>query len=130
MSVHEFLAFASVVERESLFDEDRAKIAGVFKNRLDKDMALQSDITVLYALNRTGVNVSVAETQVDSPYNTYKNKGLPIGPICAVPATTMESCINYEPSDYLFFFATEEGKVLYSKTYEEHQKIVEENKWY
>ncbi|MCB6993723.1 endolytic transglycosylase MltG [bacterium 210820-DFI.6.37] len=130
MSVQEFLAFASVVERESLFEEDRPKIAGVFKNRLDQDMALQSDITVLYALGRTGVKVSVAETQVDSPYNTYKNKGLPIGPICAVPASTMKACVDYEPSDYLFFFATEEGKVLYSKTYEEHQKIVEENKWY
>ncbi len=130
MSVHEFLAFASVVERESLFEEDRAKIAGVFKNRLDKDMPLQSDITVLYALDRTGVKVSIAETQVDSKYNTYKNKGLPVGPICAVPKRTMEDCLNYEPSDYLFFFATEEGKVLYSKTYAEHQKIVEENKWY
>lgn len=130
MNVHEFLAFASVVERESLFEDDRAKIAGVFKNRLDTDMALQSDITVLYALNRTGVKVSIAETRVDSPYNTYKNKGLPVGPICAVPARTMNDCVNYEPSDDLFFFATKDGHVLYSKTYEEHQKIVKENKWY
>lgn len=130
MSVHEFLSFASVVERESLFEEDRAKIAGVFKNRLDQDMALQSDITVLYALGRTGVNVSIAETQTESKYNTYKYKGLPVGPICAVPERTMEDCINYEPSDYLFFFATQDGDVLYSKTYEEHQKTVEENKWY
>lgn len=130
MSVHEFLAFSSVVERESLFEKDRAKIAGVFKNRLDQDMALQSDITVLYALGRTGVKVSVAETQVDSPYNTYKNKGLPVGPICAVPLSTMKDCINYESSDYLFFFAKQDGTVLYSKTYEEHQKLVKENKWY
>lgn len=130
MSVHEFLAFASVVERESLFEADRPKIAGVFKNRLDQDMALQSDITVLYALNRTGVKVSIKETQVDSKYNTYKNKGLPVGPICAVPKATMDDCLNYEKNDYLFFFATEDGKVLYSKTYAEHQKIVEENKWY
>lgn len=130
MSIHEFLSFASVVERESLFEKDRSKIAGVFKNRLDQDMALQSDITVLYALDRTGVKVSVAETRVDSPYNTYRNKGLPAGPICAVPARTMEDCIHYEKNDYLFFFATEDGNVLYSKSYEEHQKIVKENKWY
>lgn len=130
MTVHEFLTFASVVERESLFEEDRPKIAGVFKNRLDRNMALQSDITVLYALDRTGVNVSIAETKTDSPYNTYVHQGLPVGPICAVPKRTMEDCLNYEPSDYLFFFATEDGKVLYSKTYEEHQKIVNENKWY
>ena len=93
-------------------------------------MALQSDITVNYALDKTGVNVSIADTQVDSKYNTYKYKGLPVGPICAVPERTMEDCINYEPNDYLFFFATEDGDVLYSKTYEEHQKVVEENRWY
>ena len=130
MTVHQFLSFASVVERESLFEEDRAKIAGVFKNRLDKDMALQSDITVLYALKRTGVKVSIKETQVDSKYNTYKNKGLPVGPICAVPRRTMDDCLSYVPSDYYFFFATKKGEVLYSKTYAEHKKIVKENKWY
>lgn len=130
MSVHEFLSFASIVERESLFEDDRPMIAGVFKNRLDQNMALQSDITVNYALDKTGVNVSIADTQVDSKYNTYKYKGLPVGPICAVPERTMEDCINYEPNDYLFFFATEDGDVLYSKTYEEHQKVVEENRWY
>lgn len=130
MTMHQFLSFASVVEAESLFEEDRARIAGVFKNRLDQNMPLQSDITVLYALGEKRVNVSVAETQVDSKYNTYKYPGLPVGPVCAVPAGTMADSVNYEPSDFLFFFATEDGKVLYSRTYAEHQKIVNENKWY
>lgn len=130
MTVHQFLSFASVVEAESLFEEDRARIAGVFKNRLDQNMPLQSDITVLYALGEKRVNVSIAETQIDSKYNTYKYPGVPVGPVCAVPAGTMEDSVNYEPSDFLFFFATEDGKVLYSKTYAEHQKIVNENKWY
>ena len=129
-TVHQFLTFASVVEKESLFDDDRPMIAGVFLNRLYEGMGLQSDITVLYALGESHVDVSIAETQVDSPYNTYKNAGLPIGPVCAVPARTMEDCINYEPSDYFFFFATEDGDVLYTETYAEHQKVVEENKWY
>lgn len=129
-TVHQFLTFSSVVEKESLFDDDRPMIAGVFLNRLYEGMGLQSDITVLYALGESHVDVSIAETQVDSPYNTYKNAGLPIGPVCAVPARTMEDCINYEPSDYFFFFATEDGDVLYTKTYAEHQKVVEENKWY
>ena len=129
-TAHQFLTFASVVEKESLFDDDRPMIAGVFLNRLYEGMAMQSDITVLYALGESHVDVSIAETQVDSPYNTYKNPGLPIGPVCAVPARTMEDCINYEPSDYFFFFATEDGDVLYTKTYKEHQKVVEENKWY
>lgn len=130
MTVHEFLSFASVVERESLFEEDRPMIAGVFINRLMEGMFLQSDITVLYALGESHVDVSIEETQVDSKYNTYKYPGLPVGPVCAVPAGTIDDCINYEESDYYFFFATEDGEVIYSKTYDEHQKVVEENKWY
>ncbi len=130
MTVHEFLSFASVVERESLFEEDRPMIAGVFLNRLHKGMPLQSDITVLYALGESHVDVSIAETQVDSKYNTYKYPGLPVGPVCAVPSRTMDDCINYEKSDYYFFFATEDGDVIYTKTYDEHMKVVEENKWY
>jgi len=130
MTVHGFLSFASVVERESLFEDDRPMIAGVFLNRLNTGMPLQSDITVLYAKQERRVDVSYADLEVDSPYNTYKHAGLPIGPVCAVPGHTMDDVLNYEKSDYLFFFATEDGKVLYSKTVEEHNKIVEENVWY
>ena len=130
MTVHEFLTLASIVENESLFEEDRAKIAGVFINRLEKDMPLQSDITVLYPLGERRVEVTYDDLEVDSKYNTYNHQGLPVGPVCAVPARTMDDVINYEKSDYLFFFATEDGKVLYSKTAQEHEKTVEENKWY
>ena len=127
---HQFLTFVSVVERESLFDEDRPKIAGVFMNRLAADMLLQSDITVNYAWQRTGVNVSTAHLQIDSKYNTYKYVGLPIGPVSTVSAQTMDACVNYEHHDYLYFFAKEDGTVLYSQTYKEHQKTVKDNKWY
>ncbi len=127
---HEFLTFASVVERESLFDEDRPKIAGVFKNRLAINMRLQSDITVNYAWDRTGVDVSYAHLEIDSPYNTYKYAGLPIGPISTVSAVTMDSCLNPVEHDYLFFFAKQDGTVIYSKTLAEHNKAVNENKWY
>ncbi len=130
MTVHEFLTLASIVENESLFEEDRAKIAGVFINRLEKNMPLQSDITVLYPLGERRVEVTYDDLEVDSKYNTYIHQGLPVGPVCAVPARTMDDVINYEKSDYLFFFATEDGKVLYSKTAQEHEKTVEENKWY
>ena len=127
---HQFLTLCSVVERESLFDKDRPAIAGVFINRLKTGMRLQSDITVNYALNRTGVKVSTKMTKIDSPYNTYKYAGLPIGPIACVPQKTMDAVANYTPSDYLFFFAKKDGTVIYSKTYGEHQKVVKENKWY
>lgn len=129
-TIHEFLALASVVENESLFEKDRPKIAGVFINRLNKDMPMQSDITVLYALQEKRVDVTYDDLEVDSKYNTYKNSGLPIGPVCAVPAHTMDDVLNYEKTDYLYFFATEDGEVIYSKTIDEHNKVVKENVWY
>jgi len=127
---HEFLTMASIVERESFFDEDKPMIAGVFMNRLNIDMKLQSDVTVNYAWGRSGVDVKHSHLEIDSPYNTYKYSGLPIGPISTVSSVTMNSCLNYEKHDYLFFFGKEDGSVIYSETYEEHEKAVAENKWY
>ena len=130
MTVHEFLALTSIVENESLFEKDRPIIAGVFVNRLAKDMTLQSDITVLYALPEKRVDVTYEDLEVDSKYNTYKYAGLPVGPVCSPSAPAMDDLLNYEKSDYLYFFATEDGKVLYSMTLEEHNKVVRENMWY
>ena len=129
-TAHEFLTFASIVERESLFDEDRPKIAGVFMNRLEKNMLLQSDITVNYAWDRTGVDVLYSHLEIDSPYNTYKYAGLPIGPISTVSGVTLDACVNYEENEYYYFFAKEDGTVLYSKTLNEHNNTVQKNKWY
>lgn len=127
---HQFLSFASVVERESLFNEDRPKIAGVFINRLNYGMKLQSDITVNYAWQRTGVDVSYDHLKIDSKYNTYMYEGLPVGPISTITEDTMKDCINYDHNDYYYFFAKEDGTVIYSKTLEEHNAAVENNKWY
>lgn len=129
-SIHEFLTFASIVERESLHDVDRPKIAGVFWNRLEKDMLLQSDITVNYAWERTGVDVTYAHLEIDSPYNTYKYAGLPIGPISTVSAITMNACVEYEENDYLYFFAKEDGTVIYSRTLSEHNAAAQKYNWY
>ena len=129
-SVHEFLSLASVVTSEGgTMYEDAPKIAGVFINRLEKDSPLQSDVTVNYALQQKRVDVSIADTETDSKYNTYKYTGLPVGPICAVPELDMDAVLNYEKSDYLFFYATPEGEVLYGKTSEEHQKNIDAHPW-
>ena len=93
-------------------------------------MPLQSDITVLYALQEKRVDVTYTDLEVDSKYNTYKYEGLPIGPVCSPSAAAMDDLLHYEKSDYLYFFATEDGKVLYSRTLDEHNKIVSENMWY
>lgn len=130
MTVHEFLSLAAIVENESLFEKDRPVIAGVFINRLKKEMPLQSDITVLYALQEKRVNVTYKDLEVDSAYNTYMHAGLPAGPVCSPSAPAMDDVLHYEKSDYLYFFATEDGKVIYSKTLAEHEKAVNENMWY
>ena len=130
-SVHEILSLASIVEREaSNSKEDMPKVAGVFINRLDKGMNLGSDVTVCYANQKTALELTQSELNINSKYNTRKYTGLPIGPICAVNGTAMDSVLNYEKSDYLFFFAKEDGSIIYSKTNEEHDKAVSENKWY
>jgi len=130
MSVHEFLTFSSIVERESLFDSDKPKIAGVFMNRLEIDMRIQSDITVLYALQEQRINVTYADLEVDSLYNTYKYSGLPIGPVSNVSSSTMQASLNYEHNDYYYFFACADGTVIYSRTVEEHDQAATENKWW
>ncbi len=129
-TVHQFLTLTSVVENESLFQEDRPVIAGVFINRLEQGMPLQSDITVLYALQEKRVDVTYEDLEVDSRYNTYKYSGLPVGPVCSPSAPAMDDVLDYEKSDYLFFFAKEDGTVIFSKTLEEHEKAAKENAWY
>lgn len=129
-TVHEFLSFASVVERESLFDTDRPKIAGVFMHRLEDGWRLESDITVLYVLGRTGVELSFAEIDsADSPYNTYLYDGLPVGPISNISKVTMESCVNYVEMDEYFFYACPDGTVLYATTWAEHNANAVNNPW-
>ena len=130
MSAHEFLALSSVIQAESLFEEDYKSIAGVFHNRLEAGMPLQSDITVLYALQEKRVDVTYADLEVDSLYNTYMYPGLPVGPVCAVQEAILDACSNYEEHDYYYFFATQDGDVLYSKTLAEHNQTVQANLWY
>ncbi len=130
MTPHEFITLASVVQAESLFEEDYKTIAGVFYNRLEVGMPLQSDITVLYALQEKRVDVTYADLEVESRYNTYKYAGLPVGPVCTVQKSILEACADREDHEYYYFFATQDGDVLYSKTLEEHNQTVQANLWY
>ena len=130
MTVHEYLSFCSVVENERLYEEDIPMIAEVFYNRLSIGMPMQSDTTVLYALNLSKIDVTYEDLEVDSLYNTYKYPGTPVGPVCNISLATLQACLNPAENDYLYFFACEDGTVLYAATYEEHLKNCEENKWY
>ena len=130
MNAHEFITLSSVIQAESLFEEDYKTIAGVFHNRLEVGMPLQSDITVLYALQEKRVDVTYADLEVNSRYNTYMYAGLPVGPVCSVQNAILDACANYEEHEYYYFFATKDGDVLYSKTLAEHNSTVQANLWY
>ncbi|CAN7198393.1 endolytic transglycosylase MltG [Peribacillus frigoritolerans] len=119
-SVHEMLTFASLVEEEATAQVDRGKIASVFYNRIEEDMPLQTDPTVLYAKGSHKSRVYYKDLEVKSPYNTYKNKGLPPGPIANAGTTSIDAVLKPEKTDYLYFLATPEGEVLYSNTLDDH----------
>lgn len=124
MSIHDFVTLASIVERESLFDADRPTIAGVFKKRLAHGIPLQSDATISYVLGYAKENVTIGDTQLQSPYNTYVSKGLPPGPISNPGKKSLDAVLHSEDTDYLYFVADKEGHNHFSKTYEEHLAAV------
>ncbi|MGI5825468.1 MAG: endolytic transglycosylase MltG [Bacillota bacterium] len=119
-SVYEIVTMASIVEREALFDEDRPVIAGVFYNRLDMDMKLQSCATVQYILGEPKTNLTNADVSIDDPYNTYMNIGLPPGPIAAPGESSLQAALYPEDTDYMYFVAMPDGHHSFSTTYEEH----------
>ncbi|KOP72440.1 hypothetical protein AMS59_16045 [Lysinibacillus sp. FJAT-14745] len=124
MSVHQLLTFASLLEREATAQTDRETIASVFYNRIDQGMPLQTDPTVLYALGSHKDRVLYEDLEVDNAYNTYKNKGLPPGPIAGAGKTSIEAVLNPSKTDYLYFLADKKGINHFSKTYDEHlQKV-------
>lgn len=123
--VKETLIKASLIEREAEVEEDRAKIAGVIENRLKKNMRLQIDATVQYALPEHKSRLLFADLKYKSPYNTYLVKGLPPGPICNPGIPSVEAALAPEKSDYLFYVAGKDGKRhLFASTFEEHRKNI------
>ncbi len=124
LTPYEAIIVASLVERETRFDEERAKVASVIYNRLEKGMLLQVDATVIYALGKSAdrnVRVLFKDLEVDSPYNTYKVKGLPPTPIAAPGRASLEAALNPEPGPFLFYVVTEsDGRHSFATTDAEH----------
>lgn len=129
MSMNEIISLAAIIEKEGRTD-DFASISAVLHNRLKKNMELQSDVTVQYVLGVNRLVLTQDELSVDSPYNLYKNKGLTPGPICAPGRKAIEAAL-YPDEDilnggYLYFTLTDPatGVIHYSKTLEEHNRVV------
>ena len=124
MTMDEVITLASIIEREALGDEDRKLVSSVFHNRLESDQYpyLQSCATVQYVLKERKPVLTLDDTKIDSPYNTYINEGLPIGPIASPGEEAVEAALYPEESEYLFFVLGSDGKHHFSETYQEHMQ--------
>lgn len=124
MTPHEFLTFASLLEREATAQTDRETIASVFNNRIEQGMPLQTDPTVLYALGEHKDRVLYKDLEVKNPYNTYLNKGLPPGPIANAGRASLDATVDPAKTKYLYFVADKDGNNHFAETYSEHQNNV------
>lgn len=126
LSQSEVSILASIVQAEqSVYEEEKPIIAGLYINRLRKNIPLQSDPTVVYALGDFTISrVLSDDLKIDSPYNTYKNAGLPPGPILLPNTSSIDAILNSNRNDYLYMCAKEDfsGKHYFTKSYAEHQK--------
>jgi UPF0755 protein len=124
LSPAEVSVLASIVQAEqSRFDDEKPVIAGLYFNRLKSGMPLQSDPTLIYALGDFTISrVLNGDKKIDSPYNTYKNKGLPPGPICLPEISSIDAVLNYQKNDYFYMCAKEDfsGRHNFSETMAEH----------
>ncbi|WP_083511983.1 endolytic transglycosylase MltG [Amphibacillus sediminis] len=126
-SIHELLTFASLVEREARNEDERKLIAGVFYNRLEEGMRLETDPTVLYALGEHKDRVLFSDLEIESPYNTYQIFGLPIGPISNFGESSLKAVLNPTDTNYLFFVAAPDGEIYFSETFDEHRSLANEH---
>ncbi len=125
LSIHDWVTMASIVEKEAVVQEDRPIIAGVFYNRLDQGMLLQSCATVQYALGEVKPVLTNEDVAVDSPYNTYIHEGLPPTPIASPGEASLEAALYPADTTYLFFVAKPNGAHIFTNTYEEHLAAIE-----
>ncbi|MBI2849337.1 MAG: endolytic transglycosylase MltG [Chloroflexi bacterium] len=134
LTIHQVVTLASIVEREAALPQERPIIASVFLNRLKKKMKLEADPTVQYALVKDHQsiagdgywkkNLEISDLEVSSPFNTYRNEGLPPGPISNPGLASLQAVLDPEETDYLYFVAKGDGSHVFAKTAEEHVQNV------
>lgn len=122
LNLHQIITLASLIEREARVPKDRALVSAVLRNRLRRGMRLECDATVLYALGEHKERVFYRDLEVDSPYNTYRNAGLPPGPIANPGLACITAAVNPARADYLYYVARPDGSHIFSRTLEEHNR--------
>jgi UPF0755 protein len=126
MNVYQAVTIASIVQSEAATKADMGKVARVVFNRLERGMPLQMDSTINYAMNRSTLNTTTADTKLDSPYNSYQRMGLPPTPIANPGEEAMRAAISPTPGDWLYFVTVKPGDTRFTASYEEQQKTVAE----
>jgi UPF0755 protein len=124
MSPHEIITLASVVEKETGVEAERALVSAVFHNRLKRQMPLQSDPTVIYGLKNFDGNLTRKDLRDPSPYNTYRITGLPPGPICNPGLSSIQAALHPADVPYLYFVSKNDGTHLFSESLAEHKQAV------
>jgi UPF0755 protein len=123
-TVHQVLTLASIIEKEAVVRTEMPLISAVFWNRLKRDMPLQADPTVQFAVGKDGKALTRADLQVDSPYNTYRRQGLPPGPIAAPSRAAIEAAVNPPAVGYLYFVSVDDRHHHFSTSLAEHNVAV------
>jgi len=123
LSLHELVTLASIIEKEAVTTEERPTIAGVFWNRLQRDMPLQADPTVSYAMGKDGAPTR-QDLEVAHPFNTYRNRGLPPGPIANPGRASVDAALAPAEVPYLYFVSIDDRQHHFSVTLEEHNRAV------
>ncbi len=121
-SLFEIIIMASIIEKEAPLDQDRRLIADVFWRRLEVGWALESCATINYILGYPKARLSIEDTRIPSPYNTYINAGLPPGPINSPSLSSIKAALSPLENDYCCFLSTDEGEMIFSQTVEEHNR--------
>jgi len=120
-TIYEIITMASIIEKEVRSIDDMRLVAGVFWNRIKNTQALESCASLAYILGENKAQYSYEDTRIESPYNTYLNRGLPPGPIANPGLNAIRAAINPQDSDYNFFLTSSiDGKTIFSKTLDEH----------
>jgi len=119
-TIFEIVTMASIIEKEVITLEDKKLVSGILWKRIRIGMPLQSCATIAYITRKNSTKISIEETQIESPYNTYKYTGLPVGPICSPSLDSIIAAIEPEDSNYLYYLSTPEGETIFSRTFTEH----------
>ncbi len=119
-SFDDILTMASIIELETRTPESRRMVSGILWNRIKKDMKLQVDAVFPYIMNKYSLQLTMKDLQTDSPYNTYKYKGLPPGPVGNPGLDSIKAALNPTKTSYLYYLSDKQGKMHYAETYKGH----------